>query len=110
MPKYEVMREATISPYSGAQYPGIIWAWRAGETIQIRGLDSHAADVAEYESKLAYGRSNHFSEQVIWEYWAQHGGNMITHVRSLPETVEASSMDALLTREIRRLGETTNVV
>ena len=106
MPRYEVMREAIKDPAGGRWIPTLVWAYRAGERVEVRATPNAYHLEADYRARLDQARADGFKEDAIWAYWQADGGNGYTEIRTRPEGVEAPGLEAALQREIRKLQAT----
>lgn len=111
MAEYLVLRDAfRAGPGDDPFVPGMVWVrGRAGASsaedmwITVYAGLQFSEQLGSAQRQLAEARGDGFSEDSIWEYLAEHGGNGYTMLRAGPTEESGPSALAVGLEELRLL-------
>ena len=96
----EVLVEAKYDIRLGTWNPVLAWGFETGQLIQVMAVPGAEALAMERQQALYFARGRGFTEDEIWEYWCNNGGNgytgLITQVAERSEAGVIPAMEAVL--------------
>lgn len=96
-PAYQVMREVVRAKPEDEFMPALLWLYGEREsTIHLMALPGFEHEAEERRERVAYAWGRGFHPDEIWAYQAKKGGDGYFCLRTIPEPVEAGTIEEAL--------------
>jgi hypothetical protein len=99
-----LMRESVLEPVYSDFRPAVVWAWAPGERILIRALQGWEGWAHDIEIDLASARSRGWSDEALWQHYARQCGCHQFSIRTLPERMDATSLERAAEIVLQEMG------